>query len=151
MSNSNKDDGARLLAILINLRNVVGAANWHPVATPPRDTSATVLPTLALCTNTSVTGPKLTAPPEPSIPARSPHHRKPCWIAQSSSGSCVRSQTTGDLSRCLGTSCESGHRTFKLRLGPPEPGYASIPPCRHPVNRPVAQPATRTFRPKPTT
>ncbi|MFT6081257.1 MAG: hypothetical protein ACJAQZ_003327, partial [Planctomycetota bacterium] len=36
-----------------------------------------------------------------------------------------------------------GHRKNKLRLGPPEPRHSTIPHRRHPVNRPVAQPATR--------
>ena len=42
----------------------------------------------------------------------------------------------------------SGHRAFKQRLGPPEPHSATIAPRHHPVNRPVAQPATRAFRPE---
>jgi len=36
-----------------------------------------------------------------------------------------------------------GYKTFKVRLGPPEPHSATIAPRRHPVNRPVAQPASR--------
>ena len=41
-----------------------------------------------------------------------------------------------------------GHRTFKQRLGPPEPRQVSIAPRVHPVNPPASQPATRAFRPE---
>ena len=41
-----------------------------------------------------------------------------------------------------------GHRAFKQRLGPPEPHHPTITPRHQPVNRPVAQPATRAFRPE---